>query len=115
MQCVHASFFELSNPAHVNAVDGDGVQIVKFFPALFVRDDQVRFFKNAQMFRHRLTAHFMPFAQLAKGESVFDAQDIQQFPAAGIGQCLENQIILSAHNFIMQPNGCIKQEFLHLT
>ena len=65
------------------------------------RDDQVGGHEKGEMFGGGLPGHVETLAELAQGLAVLPVELIEQFPAAGIGQGLED----SVHWEMMQPFG----------
>src|SRR5262245_3907968 len=65
---------------------------MQLFPAPPHGDDEVGRLQYGKMLAHRLPRHVETRAELTQRLSRFEAQPVEQFTAARIGQCLEHVI-----------------------
>lgn len=92
MQRVEALLFKFPNPAFVNLVDWNRVEVVQLFPSLPLDRNQIGVFQQAKVLRDRLPRHAQSLAQLTQRLSVLGVQAVEQFSAAGVGQGLEHGV-----------------------
>ena len=83
----------LADPAVVDRLDRQGVEMVPALAALAARQDQLRLFQHLQVLHDRATVHLRKsFAQRARRQRrVLDR--IQHLPPLCIGQRLENGVL----------------------
>jgi hypothetical protein len=60
------------------------------------RRDEIRGLQHAQVLRHALTRHVQVLAQIVERAAVVRVQQVQELAAAGIGQCLEQDVGVGA-------------------
>ena len=82
----------LADPALVDFVDGDGVEVVKLFPAVPDGGDEVGVLEEVEVLRHGLAGHVEVLAESGEGLAVVLMQQVEQLAAAGIGQGFENGV-----------------------
>jgi hypothetical protein len=95
VECLDAGLLEFSDPAHIDFVDGDGVEIVQFLAASFRRGDQIGLLQQIEMLGHRLTAHVMALAEFRERLAVLPAQPVEQLTPAGIGKGFEHFVFIA--------------------
>lgn len=96
--------FELSNPAFVNIVNGNGIEVVELFASLPLDRDKIRVFEQAEMLCNGLARHTEFPAQFAESLAISCVQAIEQFPASRIGQSFEHLVDL-LHRHMLAANG----------
>lgn len=94
-----------ADPALVDFVDGDGVEVVKFFTAMPDSGDEVGVLEEVEVLGHGLAGHVEVLAEGGEGLAVVLMQQVEQLAAAGIGQGLENVVHDESNN--RQPNSCM--------
>lgn len=82
----------LADPALVDFVDGDGVEVVELFAAVPDGGDEVGVLEEVQVLGHGLTGHVEVLAEGGEGLAVVLMQQVEQLAAAGIGQGFENGV-----------------------
>src|SRR4051812_35090209 len=100
----HLRLGELVDPAVVNEPDGYRIEEVELFPAGATGDHQPGLLQHAQVFHHPEPRHGQLGFQLGQRAAVPLEEPVEQAPPGGIGQSLEDAIIL-AH----RPNICDQQ------
>jgi hypothetical protein len=68
------------------------IQVMAFVTASPERDDQVGGYEKGKMLSGSLPGHVEALAELAQGLTVLMEELIEQFPAVGISQSLEDSI-----------------------
>ena len=69
--------FELSNPAFVNVVNGNGIEVVELFASLPLDRNEIRIFQQTEMLRDGLARHAKLFAQFAESLAIPCMQAIE--------------------------------------
>src|ERR1700730_18965718 len=96
---------EFSNPALLDFMDRDRVQVMQLLASLPLGDDKIGSLKHTEMLCDRLPAHVQTLAELAEGLTVGLEQSVKQLPAAGIGERLED--VIHCSHFNMQVINCM--------
>ena len=81
--------FEFSDPALVDLVQRNRVEVVQFFPALPNDGDQVGLFELLQVLCYGLACHVHLLAERAQCLTIIALQQVKQMPATGVGQCFK--------------------------
>ena len=81
-----------ADPALVDFVDGDGVEVVELFAAVPDGGDEVGVLEEIEVLGHGLPGHVEVLAEGGEGLAVVLVQQIEQLAAAGIGQSFENVV-----------------------
>src|SRR5262245_4779159 len=71
---------------------------------------EVRLLQQDEMLGHGLPGHVQVGAELPERLPVVSTQTVQQLPAAGVGQRLEDLVHIGIHGYIMQPLGCMSRQ-----
>ena len=87
---------ELVDPAILNLIERNRIQVVELFPALPDDGDEIGVDEQLQVLRHRLARHFEMLAELPQRLPVLLVEDIQKLPAAGIAERLEYLVRVQA-------------------
>jgi hypothetical protein len=82
----------LVDPTFRDLLQGNGVEIVKLFPAAPNVDDKVRLVQQPEMLGHGLPRHIKMLAEIAQGLPVVLVEFIEQSAPAGISERLEDFI-----------------------
>ena len=90
--CQFVRALELVDPALLDLVQRDRIEVVQLLPPAPHRADQVGGLQDGQMLGHRLTGHVDPPAQLPERLPVLLVQPVQQTPAGLVGQRLEDRV-----------------------
>jgi len=75
-----------ADPAVVDLVNRDRVQVMQFFAAVPDNRYEIRFLQQQEVLRHRLARHGQVAAQLIQRLAAFAVQDVQQTSAAFVGE-----------------------------
>ena len=83
-----------TDPAFVDALDRDGVEVIPTLTAAPLDDYEVGFLEDAEMLHHGRAIEFRE--QLGKSPGRFRAafERIEKFPASFIRQRLEDQVVI---------------------
>ena len=81
-----------ADPALVDFVNGNRVEVVELFAAAPDDGNEVGLFEEVEMFGHGLAGHVEVLTKLGQGLPVGLIKDIEQFAPTGIGQGFENFI-----------------------
>ncbi len=81
-----------ADPALVDFVDGNGVEVVELFAAVPDGGDEVGVLEEVQVLGDGLTAHVEVLAEGGEGLAVVLMQQVEQLAAAGIGQGFEHVV-----------------------
>lgn len=82
--------FVFADPALVDFVDGDGVEVVELFATVPDGGDEVGVLEEIEVLGHGLAAHIEMLAERGERLAVVLVQQVEQLAAAGIGQSFEN-------------------------
>src|SRR5262249_49138043 len=94
VESLQARLFELGNPAFVDLLQRNGIEEVQLFATAPHGGDQVRGLQYVQVLRHTLPCHVQVLAQVVERAAVVRVQQVQQLAPAGIGQRLEQQVVI---------------------
>jgi hypothetical protein len=94
VQRLEAWFFEFPYPARVHLVDGNGVEIMQFFPSPPFDGDKIRFFEQPKVLCDRLSCHIEARAQFNQCLAAAFVQAVNQDPSAGVRESFEHFIDL---------------------
>jgi len=94
-QRLEAMAFVFANPALGDLVNRHRIQIMQLLAPAPDNRDEVCFFQQTQMLRHRLPRHVEMMAQFAESLPVALMQQVEQLSAAFICQCFEYCIHLA--------------------
>lgn len=78
-----------ADPALVDFVDGDGVEVVQLLAAVPDDSDEVGALQQVQVLGHGLAGHVEVLAKGGQRLPVVLVEQVEQFAAAGIGQGFE--------------------------
>jgi len=81
-----------ADPALVDFVDGDGVEVVELFAAVPDGGDEIGVLEEVQVLGNSLTAHIEVLAESGESLAVVFVQQVEQLAAAGIGQGFEHVV-----------------------
>ena len=108
VQRVKPRMFERLNPAILNPLQRNGIQVMQFAPPLPDGADEIGRLEHAEMLAHRLARHLEVFAELSQRLTVVLPQSVQQQAAARVGKRLEDPVhLVVGHPTIMQVFTCI--------
>ena len=96
----------LADPALVNFVDGNGIEVVELFAAVPDHGEEVGVFEDFEVLGHGLARHVEVGAEVAERAPVGLVQLIEKLSAAGIGERFEN--------FIHEVMGIYATKWLHV-
>jgi hypothetical protein len=82
----------LANPALVDFVDRDGIEVVELFAAMPDGGDEVGLFEKVEVLGHSLAGHVEVRAQGGQRLPVVRVKHVEQLAAAGIGQSFEYSV-----------------------
>ena len=88
-------FPELVYPPVVDLADRHGIQEVQLFAPVAPRDHEARGLEHLQMFHDAEARHLQLPLELAERLAVALAQQVQQEPARGVRQRLEDQVVIN--------------------
>src|SRR5262245_38935020 len=72
-------------------------------------DHEVRLLQHRQVLGDRLPGHVQVGAELPERLPVVGVQPVKQQAACGVGEGLENLVMVVGHEDIMQPHGCMSR------
>jgi hypothetical protein len=81
-----------ADPALVDFVNGDGIEVVELFAAVPDGGDEVGVLEEVEVLGHGLAGHVEVLAEGGEGLTVVFVQQVEQLAAAGIGQGFENVV-----------------------
>ncbi len=105
--------FEFSDPAFVDFVQRNRIQVVQFFPALPMDGHEVCLFELLQMLCNRLARHVHVFAEGGERLTVILMQNVQQSSTPRVCQCFKDFVDIqwlccsSVCGNNMQVNTCM--------
>ena len=102
MQRVKPRIFECLDPAMLNLMQRNRIQVVQLAPPAPDGADEVGRLEHRQMLAHRLPRHLEVLAQLAECLAVVLSKPIQQQPAARVRQRPEDPV----HLIVRHPPLC---------
>ena len=82
----------LADPALVDFVDGDGIEVVEFFAAVPDHGDEVGAFQQVQVLGHGLAGHRQVRAEPGKGLAVFLVEQVEKFSPSPVSEGFEDLI-----------------------
>jgi hypothetical protein len=82
----------------VDATDGNGVEVVELLPAVPPHDDEVRSFKNAEVFHDPEAGHVSAFAELSEGLAAVRKEAVEERPTNGVGERFEDGVVAVVHD-----------------
>ena len=103
----------LADPAFVDFVNRNGIEIVELFAPLPDDAEEVCTFENLEMFGYGLPGYFEMGAELGQRPPVDRMQRIEELAAAGVGQGFEHIVHQSGRKY-MQPKGCMSNVIVPL-
>lgn len=95
----------LADPAFVDFVNGDGIEVVQFFAAVPDGRDKIGALEQVEVLGYGLTCHVEVRAQVGQRLPAALVEHIEQFAAAGIGQGFKH-VIHDAGNIGNQTVAC---------
>jgi len=98
-QRAKAAALEFFDPAHVDFMQGNGVEVVELFPAVPDDRNEVRILEQLQMLGHGLPRHVHVLAECRDRLAVLAMQLVEKAPAGRVGQCLEYLVDVRASRF----------------
>ena len=88
---------ELVNPAILNLIERDWIQVVQLLPAAPDDGDEIGVREQLQVLRHGLARHVHVLAQRGQRLAVIPMQLVEQTPARRIGQGFEDFVEIALH------------------
>lgn len=108
MERSQAMALVLVDPPIGDLANRHGIEVVQLFSPAPDRDDEVSGFKQREVFAYTLPCHIEALAELAEGLAAVRMEPVQQLPAAGICERLEDKFHIGMHPFYyMQLFGCM--------
>jgi len=95
----------LADPAFVDVVNGDRIEVVQLFAAVPDDGDEVGVLQQVQVLGHRLAGHVEVRAERGQRLPAALVEQVEQLAAAGIGQGFEH-IVHDAGNIGNQMVAC---------
>ena len=92
MKCADGVALVLADPALVNFMNRNRIQVVQFLAPAPYGDNQIRFFEQEKVLGYGLTTHSRLPAKLAQSLPVVGVEPVEQFPASGIRERLEHHV-----------------------
>lgn len=82
----------LADPALVNLMNRNRIQVVQFLAPAPYDNDQIRIFEQEKVLGYGLTTDVQFPAKLAQSLPVVGVESVEQFPASGIRERLEHHV-----------------------
>ena len=82
----------LAGPAIVDQLDRDDVEVVLTRASRLLRDHELGFFEDAQVFHHRDAADVKVLADIVDAATGHALNDVEHFAAWRASECLKNGI-----------------------
>lgn len=82
----------LADPALVDFMNRNRIQVVQFLAPAPYGDDQIRLLEQEKVLGYGLTTHVRLPAKLAQSLPVVGVEPVEQFPASGIRERLEHHV-----------------------
>src|SRR5262245_18801667 len=92
MERLEPATLELLHPTVVDLVNGPGIEVMELLPPAPGRAHEVRFLEQPQVLGDGLPSHPHLLAELAEREPVRRVEPIEELPAAGIRERLEDLV-----------------------
>jgi hypothetical protein len=91
-ESLEAVAFVFADPAFVDVVDGDGVEVVELFAAVPDGGDEVGVLEEAEVLGDGLAGHVEVRAEGGEGLAVVLVEKVEELAAAGVGEGFEDVV-----------------------
>ena len=112
-QGLQAMALVLADPALVDVVEGDGVEVVQLFAAVPDDGDEVGVLEQVEMLGHGLAGHVEVRAEAGQRLPAALVEQVEQLATAGIGERFEN-FIHDVGNIGNQMVACQMDKFFRV-
>ena len=103
------AFFELPDPPRVDRVERHRIEEVELLAPPPLHRHEIRRFEQVEMLGDGLSRHARAHAELGEGQRAFRVEPVEQLPARGVCEGLEDGVHVRESETIMQVSACMSR------
>jgi hypothetical protein len=90
---LEARALKFADPALVNLMERDGIEVMQFLATMPDSGDEVGLFKDHEVLGDGLAGHVEVFAEIAESAAIVPVEDIEQLSPTGVGERFEHRVV----------------------